>query len=1034
MRKKLLLLLVCSMTAVWGFAQATSGTCGDNVTWNFDSSTGTLTISGTGAMENYGLFNAPWYGYQIKQVEIEYGVTSIGDEAFKFCYGLTSITIPNSVTNIGDAAFTDCNGLISITIPNSVTSIGNFAFSDCSGLTSITIPNSVTSIGNNAFDNCYSLTSITIPNSVMSIGYSAFSFCSSLTSIIIPSNLTSISDYVFFGCNGLTSVTIPSDVTSIGNSAFSGCSSLTSITIPNSVTSINEQAFSNCNNLTSFEVENANPSYSSENGILFNKAKTVLIQFPANKSEIYTIPSGVTSIGNYAFFSCSGLISVTIPSGVTSIGNYAFSGCSGLTSVTIPSGVTSIGNYAFSGCSGLTSVTISSGVRSIGNYAFSGCSGLTSFIIPSVVRSIGEYAFSGCSGLTSVIIPNSVTNIGGGAFYNCSGLTSISIGNNVTNIGSDAFTGCSSLISITVPNSVTSIGNYVFSNCSGLTELTLPFIGVSTTATGNFSLLGILFGTDSNSNMQQVRQYHTNSLYTDYYLPKNLRKITITEPCSKINYGAFYNCTMLEEIVLPGSLTSIAAYAFYNCSKLAGIIIPNSVTSIESNIFSGCPLTEVTTPIAQTGLGLFPASLQKLTVTSACTSISAGALSACTNLKELTLPFIGTSVTDNTVLGVLFGTTASGGVRQYDEEGGSLQRYAIPGTLHKLIVTRPIKNLSYGVLYNCVMIDTLDLASSLAGVGKEALSGCTGLKDIFARGAEPASCYSNTFDGIRTSSIRLHIPEGSLNDYQKATGWKDFFLVEEAPLKITALPVPIQGGIIKNNKTEYDYDDICSIEAGAHSDYTFKCWMEDESIVSVDPTYSFTVTAPRTLYAVFTPKENADENIQIQAQARSASISWVAVEDAANYTLVIYSDESRTNVIATFQLDANGNVLRNTTRDLSCTIPDLNLATTYYYSLTSYDVNNYTLTISNGNFSTTNETGIDNLFAGNQLRIYPNPVSESFRISGLTEPTGITISDISGKVVLQGMVTFDEPISVQHLPNGMYIVRLEGKMMKMIKR
>ena len=1009
MKKKLLLLLVCSMTAVCGFAQA-SGTCGANLTWYFYSSTGTLSISGTGEMANYNSpFDVPWYGYQIKRVEIEYGVTSIGDEAFALC-SLTSITIPNSVTSIGYDAFYDCGGLTSVSIPNSVTSIGNDAFCGCGGLTSVTIPNSVTSIG-----------------------YDAFYGCGGLTSIIIPSSVTSIEAFTFSGC-GLTSIAIPNSVTSIGNSAFSYCNGLTSVTIPSGVTSINEQAFSDCSNLTSFEVESANPSYSSENGVLFNKAKTVLIQFPANKSEIYTIPNGVTSIGNYAFSGCSGLTSIIISSGVTSIGNYAFSGCNGLTSIVIPNGVTRIGNYAFSDCSGLTSVTIPSGVISIGNYAFSGCGGLTSFIIPSEVRSIGDNAFSGCSGLTSVIIPNNATSIGYEAFSDCSGLTSISIGDNMASIGSSAFAGCSGLTSVTIPNSVTDIGNSIFDGCSGLTELTLPFIGVSTTATGNSSILGILFGTASNSSMQQVRQYYTASLHDDYYLPKNLRKITITEPCSKINYGAFYNCTMLEEIVLPSSLTSIAANAFYNCSKLVGIIIPDSVTSIESYAFSGCPLKEVTTPIVQTNLGLFPASVQKLTLTSSCTNIPAGALSNCSNLEELELPFIGTSPTNNSILGVLFGTTTSGGVMQYTEEGGSLQRYAIPGTLHKLIVARPIKNLSYGALYNCVMIDTLDLASSLAGVGKEALSGCTGLKDIFARGAEPASCYSNTFDGIRTSSIRLHIPEGSLNDYQKATGWKDFFLVEEAPLKITALPVPVQGGIIKNNKTEYDYNDICSIEAGAHSGYTFKCWMEDESIVSVDPTYNFTVTVPRTLYAIFTPIENADENIQIQAQARSASISWVAVEDAANYTLVIYSDESRTNVIATFQLDANGNVLRNTTRDLSCTIPDLDLATTYYYSLTSHDANNNALTISNGNFSTTNETGIDNLFAGNQLRIYPNPVSESFRISGLTKPTGITISDISGKIVLQGMVAFDEPVSVQHLLNGMYIVRLDGKMMKMVKR
>ena len=218
-------------------------------------------------------------------------VTSIGDFAFLYCSGLTSVTIPNSVTSIGQSAFSGCSGLTSVTIPNSVTSIGRSAFGECSGLTSVTIPNSVTSIGDYAFSGCSGLTSVTIPNSVTSIGRSAFS-----------------------GCSGLTSVTIPNSVTSIGQSAFSGCSGLTSVTIPNSVTSIGEWAFENCSGLTSV-----------------------------------TIPNSVTSIGVRAFSGCSGLTSVTIGNSVTSIGEYAFYYCSGLTSVTIGSGVTSIGNRAFDG-------------------------------------------------------------------------------------------------------------------------------------------------------------------------------------------------------------------------------------------------------------------------------------------------------------------------------------------------------------------------------------------------------------------------------------------------------------------------------------------------------------------------------------------------------------------------------------------------------------------------------------------------------------------------------------------------------------
>ena len=178
--------------------------------------------------------------------EVEYSVTSIGDEAFSGCSGLTSVTIPNSVTTIESNAFNSCSGLTSVTIPNSVTTIESSAFYGCSGLTSITIPNSVTSIGGGAFSFCSGLTSITIPSSVTSIGEYAFNGCIGLTSITIPSSVTSIESNVLWNCSSLTSITIPNSVTSIGSQAFYGCSSLTSVTIPSSVTIIGDNAFASC--------------------------------------------------------------------------------------------------------------------------------------------------------------------------------------------------------------------------------------------------------------------------------------------------------------------------------------------------------------------------------------------------------------------------------------------------------------------------------------------------------------------------------------------------------------------------------------------------------------------------------------------------------------------------------------------------------------------------------------------------------------------------------------------------------------------
>ena len=293
----------------------------------------------------------------------------------------------------------------------------------------------------------------------------------------VTCDVISIGNQAFNDCSSLKSINIPNSVTSIGNQAFYDCSSLTSINIPNSVTSIGYSAFYNCIGLQkvivndisawcniSFIDYHSNPLYFAHQ--LYSDENTEITNL--------IIPEGVTSIGNYAFYRCTGLTSVTIGNSVTSIGNSAFSSCSGLTSINIPNGVTSIGNSAFLSCSGLTSINIPNGVTSIGNFAFSSCSGLTSIDIPNSVTSIGNSAFSNCSDLTSVTIGNSVTSIEKSTFESCSKLASINISNSVTNIGETAFKKCSSLTSIDIPNSVTSIGEESFSYCEGLESISIP--------------------------------------------------------------------------------------------------------------------------------------------------------------------------------------------------------------------------------------------------------------------------------------------------------------------------------------------------------------------------------------------------------------------------------------------------------------------------------------------------------------------------------------------------------------------------------
>ena len=282
----------------------------------------------------------------------------------------------------------------------------------------------------------------------------------------------------------------------------------------------------------------------------------------------------VTSIGDWAFETCSSLMEITIPEGVTSIGEYAFSGCYNLTEITIPDGVTSIGLGVFSSCGGLNSVSLPESVASIGEVAFSECSSLTEISIPANVTSIGMDAFRNCSSLMEITIPERVTNIGNRAFFGCSSLTGINVveGNTVYHSEGNCLIetttktlilGCQNSV-IPTDGSVTSIGSDAFRLCSDLMEIVIP---VCVTSIGSSAFHGCY----------------------------NLKEITIPEGVTSINSGVFSYCTRLTKIKIPAGVTSIGSYAFRGCSGLTEVTIGEGVTSIDSSAFEGCNyLTSVT--------------------------------------------------------------------------------------------------------------------------------------------------------------------------------------------------------------------------------------------------------------------------------------------------------------------------------------------------------------------------------------------------------------------------------------------------------
>ncbi len=546
----LAILMVISIIPITASAETITGTCGENLTWTFDESTGTLTISGTGEMYNYSDSNRPWENNinLIKTLVINNGATTIGDSAFEGCSSLTSVTIPDSVTTIYMYAFGYCSSLTSIEIPNSVTSIGRGSFKGCSSLQSMTIPfvgltryanDTVYAVFGYIFDYTSTKTSGTVKQYYSSSNYYYFYIPSSLQSVTIT-NATQIPSHAFYGCSSLTCITIPDSVTTIGEYAFYNCTSLTSVTIPNSVTTIGDSAFVNCDNLTSI-----------------------------------SIPDSVTKFGNYAFANCDNLTSVIIGNGITKISNYAFKYCSSLACITIPDSVTTIGEYAFYECSSLESITIGESVTSIGNCAFYNCSNLINVTFPDSVTAIGGAIFEGCSSLESVTIGAGVTTIDGAAFYDCYP-TSITVSNNnkyyssdeygvlfnkdkttlvkypvgnkrtcytipdgVTTICSSAFYSCNHLINITIPDSVTTIGNSAFGWC-GLTSVTIP---------------------------ENVTTFGDRAFSSCY----NLETVTICNGVTAIGEGAFSWCKSLTSVTIPISVTTIGNSAFSYCSELENV-------------------------------------------------------------------------------------------------------------------------------------------------------------------------------------------------------------------------------------------------------------------------------------------------------------------------------------------------------------------------------------------------------------------------------------------------------------------------------
>ncbi len=591
-------LMVISIIPITVNAAIYSGSCGTNVTWTFDDSTGLFTVSGTGAMNDYYSSEREWLSYKdlIKNVVIEDGVTYVGNFVFFDCNNLETVTIAESVTSMGKSVFAFSENLVKVNIPSGMTSIGNSLFYKCKKLENVTIPDGVTAIEKDAFRYCESLTKVNIPDSVTTLGDSAFQGCINVTDVVIGSGITVIDEFTFDECTSLLTVTMNSVVTEIGYAAFNDCKNLQTVYYAGTQEQWNSITYGVRNNHYIYNEYLLNALIYDIEGNEIAVTGTCgenLTWELLNSTKTLTI-TGTGKMDAFGMYDCPWMYykeyieTVIIEDGAINISECAFSSTPSLTSISIPNSVKSIDSDAFSG-SNISNITLPDGLEVISSSALASCC-LSEINIPDTVTTIGTEAFAYCEELKNIYIPEGVTSIGVRPFYCCTGLTDINVDVNNPNYTSDdgvLFTKDKRVIiqyptgrtneSYTLPDEVFVIDNGAFSYCDSLKSIVFNDI---------FEVIGPNAFEDCDGFTSFVIPDTVTKIYAYAFNEcRNLADLKLSNNITQISETAFSDCDALTSVVIPDGVTSIGNFAFYSCDNLNSIAIPNTVKSIGNRAF-----------------------------------------------------------------------------------------------------------------------------------------------------------------------------------------------------------------------------------------------------------------------------------------------------------------------------------------------------------------------------------------------------------------------------------------------------------------
>ncbi|MCH5186763.1 MAG: leucine-rich repeat domain-containing protein [Oscillospiraceae bacterium] len=617
-------------------ARIQGGICGANgstsVRWELDSDTGVLRIYGDGAIADYDSYwDQPWNSMRVystvKEIQIDEGITRIGDCSFEFLNGSEKISLPSTLKEIGDAAFAHCYHLWdgeTLTLPMGVEKIGRRAFQQV-GMSSATLPTGLREIGSEAF-YFVKLTSASLPEGLESIGENAFAY-THLTEIHIPEGCN-VGKSAFAECRYLSSFTIPRSMTVIPDGLFKGAN-ISSLIIPEWVIKIGAEAFFDTD-ITHLE-----------------------------------LPEGLRIIGREAFYSSTFLTHVSIPDSVTTIEDLAFAHCPFLTSVSMGKGVTQIGRFAFSSC-GFDSIQLPEGLTDIYDGAFQGCGRLKSISLPQSVRNIGEMVFAE-SGITRINIPSNVTDLSPRVFYGAKYLEAIDVdpynpvyvshggalydknlnllfypdGNKqkefipatgTVSIEADAVESNPYLETLVLPASVSSVGIDALRGFTGLKNIAAEGADMC-------SIDGVLYSGDGSA----LLCYPSGREDAEFSVPEGvltigknafmgsaLVKISLPGSVRELGEGAFRNCEALEEVNLP-NITELPKDLFRGCISITSLAVPEGVTAVNDSF--GTPPYALELPQSLTVLN-YTGRANVLTLPDNLTSVEGGSYSFMLYKKE----------------------------------------------------------------------------------------------------------------------------------------------------------------------------------------------------------------------------------------------------------------------------------------------------------------------------------------------------------------------------------------------------------------